>query len=99
MTHNVPAKDFSSIGHKIQRQEDSQSPQTTNLSQNDLDAALSELGISVNDREVPDAADVSRQFGDIKAYAFYGRVAGWMWALIWLFFTTVFIFGLSFPCK
>ncbi|OJJ44494.1 hypothetical protein ASPZODRAFT_135308 [Penicilliopsis zonata CBS 506.65] len=97
VTHNVPVKDFSSISDELQRLDDSESAHAPAIKRDDLDVTLSELGIPANDEEAAEAADASRQTGDFKAYAFYGRVAGLKSVSIWLFFTTVFMFGLNFP--
>lgn len=57
---------------------------------------LSEMGIPDPEEE---ANAESRRKGDYHAYAYYSQIAGWKNISIWLFFSSVFMFGLNFPCK
>ncbi|KAK2738485.1 hypothetical protein FQN57_007000 [Myotisia sp. PD_48] len=41
--------------------------------------------------------DVSRKTGDLKVYAYYGKMAGWWTISAYLFACAVFVFGVTFP--
>ncbi|GAD93146.1 ABC transporter [Paecilomyces variotii No. 5] len=94
LAQNLSAQDFLSIGPQLQSDDVSESPHMSKSNQRPSEMPLLELGIPVNDGE---EAAASRQLGDITAYIFYGRVAGWKVVSIWLSFSAIFMFGLNFP--